>query len=231
MPHGDRQPRPGVDDSIEARWSDFPVDAVPRPIVLLDHRVLIEGGFADADSKLAWLDGAIDAAAPVPAEVIALLPSRRAGIDRTALTITAAVHVSAAFRCDRGPRELPAYRLRVSGLNGFCVVLSPEVRCWWPQHPTDRSDGHRDEASVDGDGVTVRFPAHGGVLTEFHGVEFEEHAGYVIGRPLTSERPVAPGTAVPLVGIRRIVTGRLSRPLDGRVLLTSWGQPLMVTPL
>jgi hypothetical protein len=32
-----------VSEEVDARWRAFPVEAVPRPIVLLDERVRIEG--------------------------------------------------------------------------------------------------------------------------------------------------------------------------------------------
>jgi hypothetical protein len=39
---------------------------------------------------------------------------------------------------------------------------------------------------------------------------------------------VPPGTAIPMVGIRRIVSGRLQAPLGNRVLVTDKGQPMCV---
>ena len=68
-------------------------------------------------------------------------------------------------------------------------------------------------ATIEEDGVTAHIPAFGSVLTEFHRAEFEEHRTYVVGRAITSTRPVPPGTAIPMVGIRQVVTGRLQAPL------------------
>jgi hypothetical protein len=76
--------------------------------------------------------------------------------------------------------------------------------------------------------VTVHIPAFGGVLTEFHKAEFEEHRTYVVGRAITSTKSVPPGTAIPMVGIRRMVSGRLQAPLGNRVLVTDKGQPVCV---
>jgi hypothetical protein len=76
--------------------------------------------------------------------------------------------------------------------------------------------------------VTVHLPAFGGVLTEFHAAEFEEHHTYVVGRAITTRRSVPPGTAIHLVRICRVVTGRLRAPLGNRVLVTEEGQPLCV---
>ena len=66
-------------------------------------------------------------------------------------------------------------------------------------------------------------------MTEFHRAEFQEHANYVVGRAITSERSVPEGRLVHLVGISRMVMGRLTSPLDGRVLVDTTGQPLAVT--
>jgi hypothetical protein len=67
-------------------------------------------------------------------------------------------------------------------------------------------------------------------LTQFHRAEFQEHPTYVAGRAITSERRVPPGTAVVALGVWRDVTGRLTAPLGGRVLLNMSGQPLAITP-
>lgn len=211
------------------RWAAFPIDATPRPIVLLDGRVRIEGGFAEGVSKLAWLAGAVETRVPLPAAVLALLPAQQREGGQTALAITEAVLTEAEFQCDRGLRQLPAYRLRLSGLAGSCVVLSPEVSCWWTANDAEQV---RDAAmaTVDDDGVTVHLSAFGGVLTQFHRVVFQEHPTCVVARIITSERSVPTGTAVAAVGLRRTILGRLRTPLGGRVLLRTTGQPLAVVP-
>jgi hypothetical protein len=58
-----------VNDEDEARWAAFPLDAVPRPTVLLDHRVRIESGFDDSNSKEAWQGGRIGWSTPLPPAV------------------------------------------------------------------------------------------------------------------------------------------------------------------
>jgi hypothetical protein len=219
-----------VSDEVDARWAAFPVDAVPRPIVLLDERVRIEGGFDDVNSKEAWSGGRIGSSAPLAPGVLALLPAQGPARTDRELTITEVVSTTAEFRCDRGPRELPAYRLKVTGMYGSCVILAPEVECWWPRLPEDEGRQPGGLAEIDNDDVTVHFLAHGGVLTEFHRAEFQEHANYVVGRAITSERSVPEGRLVHMVGISRMVMGRLTSPLDGRVLVDTTGQPLAVTP-
>lgn len=221
-----------IDEEDAARWAVFPVGADPRPIVLLDARLRVEGGFVDSDSKIAWLEGAIEPGTSVPPALLALLPTRRQGRAQTTLTITAVATITAPFWCDRGSRELAAYRLRLTGLRGSCVVLAPEVECWWP---VDEADRHRVRvlgaaAAIDDDGVTIHFPAFGGVLTEFRRAEFQEHPAYVVGRAITSEREVPPDTPVVALGVHQEVIGQLNEPLGERVLLNTSSQPLAVTP-
>jgi hypothetical protein len=196
---------------------------------MVGTRVRIEGGFIDGDSKSAWLAGAIEPGAFVPSAVSALLPPRGPARAQTVLTITDCVPMIAVFRCDRGPRGLPAYRLSVTGLRGFCLVVSPNVECWWPARESEWRLPGGGTATVDEDGLTIHFPAFGGALTEFHRAEFQEHSAYVVGRAITSKRSVPPDAAVRPIGINRTVIGRLAAPLGRRVLVSAIGTPLAVT--
>jgi hypothetical protein len=219
-----------LEPDVAAQWDDFPAEAVPRPIVLLGTRLRIEGGFIDEKSKFAWLEGVIGSETPVPPAVLGLLPARRDEGANTSLTITKVTATTAPFWCDRGTRELPAYRLQVTGLQGTCVTLAPEAEYWWPRNEADEQGGLGSAATIDDDDVTIHFPAFGGVLTEFHRAEFQEHAAYVVGRAITSQRDVPPGTMVIAVGVIRKVTGRLTAPLGQRVLLNTSGHPIAVIP-
>lgn len=211
-------------------WLRFPVAEVPRPIVLLSPPVQLGQGFVDEDAKSAWLSGAVVADVPLPVGVLELATAQH-GNQRapTVVHISSVERCTAAFLCDRGERLLPAYRLAASAFRDGCVVLDPNLECWWPPRgdwSVARSGvGH---AQVDDDDLTVHFPAFGGVLTEFHHAEFIEYETCVVGRAVTTEREVAPGTAVPAVGISRHVVGHLERPLAGRVLLNRHGRPLAV---
>jgi hypothetical protein len=207
------------------------MDAAPRPIVLLEARVRVEAGFIDHESKIAWTEGVIASDGPVPAALLALLPTRRQAIAPTVLTIMGVTSTVARFWCDRGPRELPAYRLHVTGLRGACDILAPEVVCWWPVSEADQRPGPGGTATIDDDDddVTIHFPVFGSVLTEFHGAEFQEYAAYVVVRAITSQRSVPPGTAVIAPGVIKNVTGRLTAPLGGRALLHTSGRPMAVT--
>jgi hypothetical protein len=177
---------------------------------------------------LAWLGGAVVADVPLPVGVLELATARQSNQRAsTVLHIASAERCTAEFLCDRGLRLLPAYRLAASGFRDGCVVLDPDLECWW------RADSsvpglEAGNAQVDDDDLTIHFPAFGGVLTEFHHAEFVEYETCVVGRAVTTEREVAPGTAIHAVGISQQVIGHLERPLAGRVLLNSRGRPLAV---
>ncbi|MDQ1697583.1 MAG: hypothetical protein QOJ03_2936 [Frankiaceae bacterium] len=196
--------------------------------MLLQSRAGIDGGFLDGAAKMAWIDGAIEWDVRMPTELAQHLPGRKAGRDHAPLRVTEATLITAAFRCDRGLRDLPAYRLHLTGLRGSCVVLAPEVAPWWPVGEEEHL-GTGGEATVEDDGLTVHFPAFGGVLTDFHRAEFQEHATYVVGRAITSERKAAAGTAVGMLAVVQQVAGSLASPLGGRALLNTSGQPIAVT--
>lgn len=208
-------------------WENFPTAASPRPVVLLSQRVQTSGGFVDGQAKLAAVAGSVHADVPLPPGVLELIQRGGRGAKVAPIHVTGIEATSAAFLCDRGPRELPAYRLTVSGLRGHLTVLDPEVECWWPPPGEDPSSNVQ-EAQIDSDGLTIHFPAFGGVLTDFIRAEFTEHDTYVIGRAVTEERPST--DPVILIGLQRLVVGRLEGPLGGRVLINEDGHPVMVTP-
>jgi hypothetical protein len=211
-------------------WLTFPMAEIPRPIVLLSSPVRL-GGFVDTASKEAWLTGAVVSEVPLPTGVLELATAGHThGQASTVVHISSAERSEAEFLCDRGPRRLPAYQLSSPALLADCIVLDPEVECWWPPR-ADLSSVRSGfgSARVEADDLTIHFPAHGGVLTQFHHAEFIEYDTCVVGRAITTERQVAPGTAVAAVGIVEHVVGHLKRPLAARVLLDSRGQPLAVT--
>ena len=196
------------------------------PVHLGDH------GFVDSDAKTSWLAGAVESTVSLPNGLLNLItggrPRRPA---RGALTITFIRAHEETFRCDRGPRLLPAYRLDVSGLQQPCTVLDPSIDTWWPRTTDDPGHRHVDKASIDLDDCTLSFPALGGVFTVFHRAEFTEYPTCVVGHAVTSEKSVEPGTDVPAVSVRAMVTGHLAAPLDGRVLLHESGEPVAVLPV
>jgi hypothetical protein len=138
--------------------------------VLLDLPVhLGKHGFIDSDAKTSWMYGAIDTAVTLPDGLLDLIT---AGRPRDAapgtVTITSIQPHEESFRCDRGPRPLPAYQLTVSGLVDPCIVLDPSLELWWPRSADDPGHRRTHAASIEQDDRTVHFPAFGGFLTVFH---------------------------------------------------------------
>jgi hypothetical protein len=219
----------GETADVPTGWAAFPVNGDPRPVVLLEEPVRIGGGgFLDGESKQAWLAAAVETDVPLPDGLLDLL---RAGRPHQPtgrpLLITTVEATSAEFWCDRGPRRLAAYRLRITGMRQPCTILDPAVDLWWPfRH--DEPIQPRLVATVDG--TAVHFPAFGGVLTDFHRAEFTEYDTCVVGHPITSQRPARPGTAIQLVLIATAVIGHLDTALGGRVLLTEAGTPVAALP-
>ena len=116
------------------RWSEFPVDQVPRPVVLVSSRVHAEGGFATGEAKMAFIEGRWDPAVEVPAPVLDELRrhGRAARSGGPALVVTSAELAKSEFVTDRGRRWLPAWRLTVEGALGPIWVLDPEIVDWRP---------------------------------------------------------------------------------------------------
>lgn len=215
-----------------SRWKDFPVLEVPRPIVLLDLPVhLGAGGFVDSDAKTAFGYGAIEATVDLPKGLRGLITGghQRRPAPGTVI-ITSVRPCEEIFRCDRGPRLLPAYQLHVTGLKDLCTVLDPSLELWWPRSADEPGHRYTYTANIDKDDRTLRFPAFGGYFTEFHHAEFTEYPTCVVGRAVTSEKDVPPSTMVPAVAVNAMVTGRLQSPLNGRVLVHESGEPIAVLP-
>jgi len=220
-------------EEVAATWREFPVARVPRPIVFLDSAVHIgDQGFVDGEAKEAWIMGAVKSEVALPDGVMDLILEGHSpsSAGPRPLAITDIQACEDTYRCDRGPRQMSAYRLSISGLNQPCTVIDPATEFWWPRHDDVGDVLGLGDATVAEDDVTIRFPAFGGVLTEFLRAEFVEYPTCVVGHAVTSQRDVPPGTAVPMVGIHSMVVGHLASPLGGRVLLHTDGSPLAVVP-
>lgn len=214
-------------NSVAARWVRFPAGATPRPVVLADRAVRLEGVFLDDEFERAWTQGLIRPDPSLPGGVAARLSTGTAPSGGSTLTVSDAAATTATFRCDRGLRELPAYRMEVTGLRGACLVLSPEVECWWPADETEARRGTGGVGTVDDDGATLHLMALGGPLTAAQLLEFHEEDAFVVVRAVSV---VAPGSPAPRGAAKRVaLTGRLRAPLGGRVLVDTTGRPVVVT--
>lgn len=214
----------------EELWSRFPTDARPRPVIFADRPVhLGEHGFADNDSKVAYLSGAITSEVDLPSGVLALLTNGRHRPAQRGLRVVGVHAVTAPFRCDRGPRLLPAINLEITGMRETCTVLDPAIEAWWPPRQDWNLAERCGHAEIDPDGMTLHYWTGGGQQTEFLGARFREFDTYVIASAITRQRPYLPGQGDGLVLISKPVTGRLTAPLGDRVLLTERGYPCVIT--
>ncbi len=200
-------------------WNDYPVRADPRRLVLTGQTILVGAGFASNEAKQAFLAGEFSAAAQVPDEVLRALSRHHGRLAGHAIRVIGAERTSATFDTDRGPRELPAWRVYVDGVDGPVSVLDPEIA--------------RGAVGPDGiDGVTgtdmrARLGADERTLVlEFLGSP-PQYTDYP--RALVLESPTAVAVVpVPvellegdrlLYGQQREVTAHLDAPLGARVAI------------
>jgi hypothetical protein len=210
----------------------FPVERVPRPLVLIGGDVQVAGGFRSNTAKLALVEGRIEAAVPVPEPV---LHSLRRETGPESLRITTAVLGEREFLTDRGRRRLPAWRLECAELTGAIWVLAPDATAlaWSPPEPAPpRPPGVRYDwitGCVSGDGRALRVSFTGGP---------ENVVAYDRAEVVESDRAVAvvpverflvgPTTVIPAVGVGRAVDVRLAQPLGARVLVGLDARPAEV---
>jgi hypothetical protein len=150
VPGGGSHPTPGKQPTTQATerlrralqiWSAFPVKASPRPLILLGGQVNApSGGFPDDTSKIAFLDGAINApgtfpTGPATAGGFPLISAKdafgffrsTAGQGPTAtvdLDVTSVRLGTAVFETDRGYRQLPAWLFALGGVENPAAVLA-----------------------------------------------------------------------------------------------------------
>ncbi|HET9718748.1 MAG TPA: hypothetical protein VFP55_01590 [Solirubrobacteraceae bacterium] len=218
-----------------ARWSEFPVDRLPRPLVLVSPRVFSERGFASGAAKRAFLHGHLEIRTRVPDEVLGQLlagatPDPEPG-PLEPLVITAATSASTRFATDRGERELPAWRLESPAALGPIWVLDPEVQPaeWRPPSPTPGSDQPGGppfnqmfaELAPDELTVTLHFIGGNPAFVRYPRAEVTESRQAVALIEIKEDfGPDGPRTAE---GYERVVTGRLQAPLGARVLVDLHG--------
>lgn len=220
-----------------AHWAGFPA-AEPRPVVLLDSDVRVEGGFATGDAKIAFLRGVVKAAPGVPEEPMRLLRAPHARVShpgRATLRVTAATLAHTEFATDRGPQRLPAWRVEAVDALGPIWVLAEEaqVRCW---SPPEVPDGERIgphiliSATVGPEGreLIVEFTGGGESLFRYEAEAVESAAAVSVVPLERMTRQLPTGTAITMEGHRRDVRVTLAEALGSRVLVNLDGTPVPV---
>ena len=237
-------------EQAAARWSSFPVDAVPRPIVLTGRGVRLgdRAGnfkFLDGASKQAFVSGMIHGATGVPDEPVELLRRLgRAHLNRpetaTSLLLTRAERSEAEFWTDRGRRVLSAWRIETSGARGAIWALDVDAlsRCWCPPapDPTDprpppqdlMHDLGIDRATLFGDAMTLRlrFKAKAESMATYQALVVETPTALCIAPVEQQTRSTEAGATWHHAS--RELTARLTLPLDARVVVNLGGNPVTV---
>ncbi|HEX6685704.1 MAG TPA: hypothetical protein VF062_23210 [Candidatus Limnocylindrales bacterium] len=223
---------PRISQETLSGWASFPVGADPRPLVLLGEPVNAGEGAATP------VDGPVDPDGKVPpeaAEAFAKLTKAATGTPK--FKVMAAEKGSAEFATDRGPRDLPAWIFRLTGVQQPVAVLAVK-----PDYVTVKPDYENAQAkygaklAADGVTLTVRMPAApvacGGEPTITYHPEWLESAtavavglkkrtGKVLQGNVGTCRRMPPSTAE--------YTVKLGKPLGNRVLVAANTDPLPVT--
>jgi hypothetical protein len=211
-------------------WAGFPADRHPRPLILLSPAAQ-SGAFPDGQTKLAFLNGWVEAAPGFPAPILEALRGQPRPGEGSPLLLESAVAGEREFATDRGRKHLPAWCVRAQGVTDLIWVLDPAAsRQSW--QPPDAGDLYwrGSEASLGSDGrtLTLTFTGAPEYYTSYPGARFLESGNAVAVIPVREEHVTGP--RVP-VGKRREVSATLARPLGNRVLLDEHGAPVMANSM
>jgi hypothetical protein len=228
-------------------WSGFPIEAEPRPLVLLDDPVTAPtSGFATDDAKEAFLSGALVTSTTLPsgpqtaagypvisaADALGVMrsegtPASNPPAPPTPLVITAVRFDSARFRTDRGTEVLPAWLFTLSGVADPAAVLAvaPSSRFAAPAASLHRSSVDA-ELAPDDRTATIKFvgaaPGHGPCTANYTIDQLASSTAVAIKvREIadTSGNASTPAVFCADIGHSRRVVIRLASPLGGRVLV------------
>ena len=225
------------------RWSALPVDADPRPIVLIWAPIESDGGFRSQDAKDAWFDGRYEWAVEVPDGVMV---RARMSADREPqepvgppLRITQAGQAEHEFVTDRGLVTLPAYWLKGPSITGALWVLDPKVKYWEPaedaaglrprasrcRQPLMRTSFNQVQAGADGRTVTI--PGMGGDPKIDH-LELIETPNAISAVVTRGPRTSRPGFYTYPSKARDPYPGHLSEPVGNRVFVDLSGEAMRI---
>ncbi len=213
-----------------AKWREFPTTAHPRPLVLTSKPVGV-GTFVTGDARAAVEAGLLGVEDSVPAAAVDAM--RRAGLVRSdhsesQTRVMSATPSSMGFGTDRGGRQLPAWLLSITGIDGICYVMDAESQA--SAYPSTESvtsvhplGGY---ARLLGDGLTVRVDFKPPWLTR------DAAAASTAVDVLETDSSVAFGPSVGGAAAgdanTEAVTFRLVAPLGARVLCDVGGSPVVV---
>jgi hypothetical protein len=223
-------------------WSAFPVDASPRPLVLLDDPVTApRSGFVTTEAKEAFLSGAFVASTVLPAgapsanglPIISAdqaleamraegTPAANAPSPPAPLTISGARFGSAPFKTDRGTTVLPAWLFTFRGVADPAAVLAvaPSSRFPAPAASRGRSSVGA-QLGADGRTATISFTGAkpgSGPCTASYTVDQLASATAIAIRVRAIRNDIG-GQPCAALGYPRRAVVRLTSPLGRRVLV------------
>ena len=229
-------------------WVTFPVDASPRPIVLVDAPVAGPRGFYGSENaKLAFERGAFDRPTRLPTgpasasgypiinadKAFDLLKAQSSGPPAGSLRLTISdVRLgTGTFLTDRGSKTMPVWLFSMAEVDGPIAVLAVAPEALW--FPPDLGPGqsHDIGASVGRDNRTL--------TVNFVGAESDTGPCGVRYSVRLTESPTAVNVTVvsnpndtaavcDLVGYQRHAAAVLKTPLGARVLVDDLGYPFSV---
>lgn len=252
--------RPAAPVDALSVWAEFPVDRVPRPIVMLDGPPKWPG-FASGDAKLAALCGKVAGTATnlptdIPAEVkvtwltgdSGLYPSLSAasavaalshpagkqnGCDSVPSLSISGAHLGAAdFPTDRGTASVTSWLFAVPGALGDVAYPALATSALWPGEATV---GPQARLSADGKQVTFGFigsaAGTGPCQAEYTAIAAESATAVAIA-PVAVETSRTGGRSgiCTAVGYLRTVAVALTSPLGKRVLVDQHGVAVAACP-
>ncbi len=133
----------------------FPAGRRPRPLILLSSAVQ-PGGFPDAQKKMAFLQGSIEAPPDFPAQLLQALRGHPRPWEGSPLLLTSATLGEREFATDRGRKRLPAWCVWAQDVPEPVWVLDPAASSQSWQPPGQESSAwHRQEAVLGTDGRTL----------------------------------------------------------------------------
>lgn len=230
-------PKPKLRGALEpeealALWSEFPVDADPRPLVLTGFTAG-SPDFRTDEAKQAFLAGALLSEVDIPPDVLSRLrPHPQMQRQDHPLRVLAVERTTAEFQTDRGPRLLPAYRVEIEDALDPTYVLDPEVEsaAWWPQDLTTELRGldAGPSAELQDDGQTITLFVWG-VLPTYSDVRVSAVLESTSAVMVLTEETIRDGfKTIPLAAATHPVVVTLAAPLGARVLVHPSGFPLTV---
>lgn len=213
-------------------WAEFPVADKPRPLVLNGNSVSFNGVFRDGFEKDAVLNGVIESAIDLPVSVLDELGDRADRPVGGRVVIAGSDRTVASFDTDRGPVELPAWRLILRDSDVTITVLDPTIRrsSWrppaWPLRQSFTPESHG-WLGPDGQTLTLAFMGLTKSFVTYSRANVFSSSTAVIVVPVP-EHVGPPGRAVMLGAVERRIDVTLDEPLGARVLVETNGQPVPV---